>query len=127
MVAAGTFIEPRHAVTNIGVRSRRRWMVQRALRHHGPLTDRNRGATRRRAAANASLRVLAHLWKGRIGIHRERSVVGLAADVANRKHEIFRDPAVHRQAPLLVSGCEQVWIDTGGGIDRARLRLRWTT
>src|SRR5206468_12035930 len=74
---------------------------------------------------SASLRVLAHLhWRG-IAIHREIGVVGLAADVADRKHQVFGKLAFHRQVPYLDSGREHVRIETGGLIDRAGCRYPW--
>src|SRR5262249_52436065 len=84
----------------------------------------NRSACRR-TAADASLRVLAHERERRVGIYRKRSVVGLAADITHRKHEIPRDPTLDRQAPLLVCGREQDRINATGSIDRARVRYRW--
>src|SRR5438094_9670232 len=81
-------------------------------------------ATRGRAAAAASRRVLTDDRVGRIGIQSQRSVVGLAPHVAHRKHEVSRDPAFDRQAPLLAGGCAQDWIETAGAIDPAGWRWR---
>src|SRR5207249_2843191 len=55
----------------------------------------------------------------RIGIKRKRSVVGLTAHIAYRKHEVSGDPAFDRQAPLLARGCEQFRIDTAGAVKPA--------
>src|SRR3977135_1077369 len=117
MVAAGTLIEPGNAVAYVCVRTRPGRHVRRALRHPAPLGDGDRGASRGRTTADASLRILANLGRSRVGVLAERSVIGLAADIAHRKHDVSRELAFYRKAPLLVSGREQVWIDTGRGID----------
>src|SRR5262249_47666606 len=124
MVVAGTLIEPLRAVTDVGVRARTWRVVQRAFRHHDPLTDGDRVAILGNASADASLRVLAYDRVGRIGILDERGVVGLAPHIAHGKHEVSRKPAFDRQAPLLAGGCAQDGIETAGAIDRARLRYR---
>src|SRR5262245_53022393 len=126
MVAAGTLIEPCHTVADVGVRASLRRMVQRALCHQASLIDWDRSAAYSRAAADAPLRVLAYLRRCGIGIHSQRSVIRLAADVSHLEHEILREPTLDRQAPLLVGGCEQIWIDSGRGVDRAGLRNRRT-
>ena len=77
------------------------------------------------AAASASLRILTYLGRGRIGVRGEIGVVGLAADVADRKHQVFGKLAFHRQVPYLDSGREHVRIETGGLIDRAGCRYPW--
>src|SRR2546427_7063261 len=124
MVACGTLIEPLSAATDIGVRARRRWMIQRALRYQDPLTDGNRVAIRSSAAADASLRLLTYDRIGRVGIQSERSVVGLAPDIAHRKHDVSCDSTFDRQAPLLAGGCAQDGIETAGPIDPAGWRCR---
>src|SRR5881296_2022444 len=124
MVVRRTLIEPLSAATDIGVRARRRRMVQRAFRHQDSLTNGDGVAARGRAAADASRRVLTYDRVGRIRIQSERSVVGLAPHVAHRKHEVSRDPTVDRQAPLLAGGCAQDWIETAGAIDPAGWRWR---
>ena len=97
-------------------------MVGGALRHRDPLADRDRVAIRARATADASLRVSAHLGLDRIGVEAERSMVGLASYIAHRKHDVFSELALHREAPLLDGGRHQVRIDAAGAVDRARLR-----
>src|ERR1700694_875440 len=122
MVAAGALIEPLNAAADIGVRSGRRRVVRGTLWHPDPLIDWDRVAARGCAAADASLRIRAHLGRGRIAVLAERSVVGLAAYVANRKHDVLGDLAFYRETPLLDGGCHQVWIDSAGAIDRAEGR-----
>src|SRR5207247_4211691 len=80
------------------------------LRNNGRLSWEN-------AAASASLLVLAHFGRGRIGIHREIGVVRLAADIANLKQQVSGKLAVHRQVPYL---------DAGGGkcVDSNLPRIR---
>src|SRR5207245_540079 len=105
MIAARTQIEPCNAVADVGVRARTRGHVRRALWYLGigrPWDCSVQGGS----ATVASLRVLAHQGRGRIGVHAERSVVGLAAYIRHLKHEVFRDPPFHRKVPLLDSGCE---------------------
>src|SRR5882672_60345 len=119
MVAGGAQIEPRNAVGHKGVRARPRRHVGRALRHNLPLVG------WQNAAAEASLRVRAHLGRSRIGIHRDVCVVGLAAHIAHLKHEVFGELAFHRKAPFLHGGREHVRIETSGLISRAWLRYRW--
>src|SRR5207244_9602849 len=103
---------------------RRRRVIQRALRHQDPLTDGDRVAIRGRAAADASLRILTHLGISGIGIERERRVVGFTPHITHGKHEVSRDPSLHRQAPLLAGGCEHDWIETAGTIERTGWRWR---
>src|SRR6266849_5944332 len=116
MVAGGAQIEPRNAVGHKGVRARPRRHVGRALRYNLPL------AGWENAAADASLRVRAHLGRGRIAIHSDIGVVGLTTHIAHLKHEVFGDLAFHRKAPLLDGGREHVRIETRGLINRAGLR-----
>src|SRR5213594_2655382 len=119
MVAGGAPTEPRNADTDIGVRTRRWRHVDRALRHHGPLTDWDRGAAPcGSAAADASLRVLAHERRGDVGTERGRGVVGLAADIAHLEHQVFAELALHRQAPLLDGGRVDVRINACRGVGR---------
>src|SRR5215467_9539864 len=122
MVAAGALIDPGDAVAHIRVRARPRWHVRCALRHPDSLCGGNRGASRGCAAADASLRIRAHLGRGCISILTEWSVVRLAAHVGHLKHEVVGELALHRKTPLLMGWREQVGIDSAGCIDRARLR-----
>src|SRR5919204_3764320 len=109
MVVRGTLIDPLSVVTHVGVRPVTRRMVQRAFRHQEPFpwSDRDlrstpgcpvwvyiteaRVDTRGRAAAEASLRILAFDRVDRIGIHEERRVVGLAPHIAHGKHQVSRE------------------------------------
>src|SRR5206468_12167355 len=105
MVAGGAPTEPRNAGTDIGVRARRWRHVDRALRHHGPLTDWDRGAAPcGSAAADASLRVLAHERRGVVGTERGCGVVGLAADIPHLRHQVIRELALNRLASILDGG-----------------------
>src|SRR2546426_344815 len=85
----------------------------------GSLRNRGRLSGWENPAASASLRVLAHFGRDRIGIHIEIGVVGLAAGVADLKHQISGKLAFHRKVPHLDRGREQVRIETGGLINRA--------
>jgi len=58
MVVRRTLIEPLSTATHVGVRARRRRVVQGPFGHQDPLTDGDRVATCGRAAADASRRVL---------------------------------------------------------------------
>src|SRR6266568_4732882 len=142
MVVRGTLIDPLTAVTHVGVRPVTRRMVQRAFRHQEPSPGRGRvfrptsgGAiwvyitearvhTQCRAAAEASLSILAYDRVDRIGIHDKRSVVGLAPHIAHGKHKVSREPAFDRQAPLLAGGSAHDWIETGGSIEPAGWKWR---
>src|SRR6266566_8311655 len=142
MVVRGTLIDPLSAVTHVGVRPVTRRMVQRAFRHQEPFPWRGsvfsstsgcavwiyiteaRVDTCGRAAAEASLPVLAYDRVDRIGIHEKRSVVGLAPHIAHRKHKVPREPAFDRQAPLLAGGCAHASIETGGSIKPAGWKWR---
>src|SRR5881296_2132666 len=135
MVVRGTLIDPLSAVTHVGVRPVTRRMVQRAFRHQEPSPGRRRvfrptsgravGVyitearvhTQGRAAAEASLRILAYDRIDRIGIHEKRSVVGLAPHIAHGKHKVSRDPAFDRQAPLLAGGGAHASIEAGWSIE----------
>ena len=46
-------------------------------------------------------------------------MVGLAAHIAHRNHEVSGDLALHRKAPFLDGGREHGWIEAGGLINRA--------
>src|SRR5262249_34456703 len=115
---------PRNAGRHIDVRARPRRQVERTLLHHGLLTERDRLACLGRSAATASLRVLAHDWRGAIAIHRDVRVVGLAANIAHLEHHVLGDLALHRQAPLLDGGCAEVGINACRRIDRTGWRWR---
>src|SRR2546428_13939040 len=142
MVVRGTLIDPLTAVTHVRVRPVTRRMVQRAFRHQEPSPGRGRvfrptsgGAvwvyitearvhTQGRAATEASLRVLAYDRVDRIGIHDKRSVVGLAPHIAHGKHQVSREPAFDRQAPLLAGGCAHDRIEAGWSIEPAAWKWR---
>src|SRR5262249_32958248 len=125
IVVTGALIEPCNAVTNVRIGPCRRRNIQRALWDQSSLSRGYNCSARRCASADASLRVLAYERERRVGIYRKRSVVGLAADITQRKHEILRDPPLYGQAPLLVRGREQDRINTPRSIGRAGLRYRW--
>ena len=123
MVAGVALIEPSYAVAHIEVRARHGRHVGRALRHY-PLIGYWDGRARVcNAAADAPLRVRAHLGRGGVDRQRDVRVVGLAADIAHHQHHVFAEPAVHGKAPLLNGRCVHVGINDGRGIDRARLTL----
>src|SRR5256885_11794399 len=130
VIAGGTLTKPGLGVRHIGVRALlERDSVddyRRPGRHvGGSLRNNGRLSGWMHVAASASLRVLAHLGRGRIGIHCEIGVAGLAADGAHRKHPIFGKLAFHRQVPYLDGRGEHVRIETGGLINRARCRYPW--
>src|SRR5207249_2878076 len=142
MVVRRTLIDPLSAVTHVGVRPVTRRMVQRAFRHQEPFPWRGRvfsstsGSavgvyitearvnTQGRAAAEASLRILAYDRIDRIGIYEERRVVGLAPHIAHGKHQVSCEPAFDRQAPLLAGGCAHDRIETGWSIEPAGWKWR---
>src|SRR5262245_25246193 len=130
MIAGGTPTKPSLGVGHVRVRALLETdpvdRDRRPGRHvEGPLRNNGRLSGCENAAASASLRVLAHLGRRRIAIHREIGMVGLAADVADRKHQIFRKLALHRKVPYLDGGRGQVRIEPGGLIDRTRRRYPW--
>src|ERR1700680_1305671 len=110
MVAAGTLIEPLNAVADKRIRTRSRRHVRRTLWHVNSLCHWDGVAVRPCAAANASLRIRAQQGIGCIGVLAKRRVIGLAADIGHRQHQVASELALYREAPLLVSGREQVGV-----------------
>src|SRR5262249_34663504 len=79
------------------------------------------------SAAQASLRLVAHLGRRSVRVHGEIGVIRLAAHIAHLKHEILGELAFHCKAPLLDGGREHVRINGCRLIDRAWLRYPGST
>src|ERR1051326_787806 len=127
MIAGGTPTKPGLGVGDVRVRT---LLVSNAVDHHrrfgghvqGSLRNNGRLVGCENAAAPASLRVLAYLGRKRIGVRSGIGVVGLAADIADRKYQVSSELAIHGKVPYLDSRGGDVRIETRGLINRAGRR-----
>src|SRR5436309_10394545 len=126
MIAGGPPTKPGLGVGHVRIRARSWRHIKSALRHRVPgCQECWIGWQSQNASASASPWVLTRHGRGRIAIQRGIGVVGLAADVADRKYQVFGKLALHGKVPYLDSRGEHVRIETGGLINRAGLRDPW--
>ena len=88
MIAGGAGVVPTQRIRDVGIWARTRRQVDGSLPHGG--------SGRIDTAGQATRRIVAHQRVSHIQVQRDRIVVRLHANVADRKHQVLGQATLHR-------------------------------